>query len=85
MFDRMARKLRKVRYVRQLKKFFISVGVLEALGLEISIRDGVLKMTRNSMVVLKSVRRNNLSYLKGSTVTGQVAIFISSDDDYTWF
>ena len=26
---------------------------LESLGLEISVRDGVLKMTRDSMVVLK--------------------------------
>ena len=29
-----------------------------------------IKMTRNSMVVLKGVRHNNLYYLKGSRVTG---------------
>jgi len=40
----------EVRYVSQLKKNFISVGALKALGLEISIGDGVLKMTRGSMV-----------------------------------
>jgi len=43
---------------------------LEALGLELSIEDGVLKMNRGSMVVLKGVRCNNIYYLKGSTVTG---------------
>ena len=32
------------------------------------------------MIVLKGIRRNNLFYLMGSTVTGQVAISISSDD-----
>jgi len=59
-----------MRYVPQLKRNLISVGVLKTLGLEISIRDGVLTMIKGSMVVLKGVRRNNLYHLKGSTVTG---------------
>ena len=58
----------------------ISVGTLEALGLVVSIRDDVLKMTKGSM---KGVRRNNLYYLKGSTVTSQVETFSSSDDGCT--
>ena len=53
MFDGMVRELKEVRYVPQLKKIFVSVGVLKALGLEISDRDGVLKILRGSMVVLK--------------------------------
>ena len=61
------------------KKIF-SVGALEALGLVIYVRDGVLKMIRGSMVVMKGVRRDNLYYLKGSTVTGQVETSSSSDD-----
>ena len=56
--------------VSQLKRNFISIGTLQSLGLEVSIRDGVLKMTKGSMLVLKGVRRNNLYYLKGSAVTG---------------
>ena len=72
MFDRIVRELKEVRYVPQLKRNLISVGALEALGLVVSMRDGVLKMTKGSMVVMKHVRRNNLYYLKGSTVTGQV-------------
>jgi len=40
-------------------------------------------MTKDSMVVLKADRRNNLYYLKGSTVTGQVATSTSSDEDST--
>jgi len=66
-----------------LKKNIISVGALEALGLDTSGRDGVLKMLRASMVVLKGVRHNNLYYLKGNMVTGQVATCIGSDDDCT--
>jgi len=75
-----------VRYVPQLKRNLISVGALETLGLVVSIRDGVLKMTKDSMVVMKGVRRNNLYYLKGSTVTGQVAtsIFANNVCTHVW-
>jgi len=66
----MVQKLKEVRYVPQLKKNLISVGVLKALGLEISSRDDVLKILRDSMVVLKGVRRTNLYYMKGNTITG---------------
>jgi len=70
MFDGMVQELKEVRYIPQLKRNLISVGALETLGLEVLIKDGVLKMTKGSMVVLKGVRWNNLYYLKGSTVTG---------------
>jgi len=49
----------------------------------ISVRDGVLRMIKGSMVVLKGVRRDNLYYLKGSTVTGQVETSSSLDDGCT--
>ena len=66
-----------------MKRNIISVGALETLGLVVSIKDGVLKMSKGSMVVLKAVRQNNLYYLKGSTVTGQVATSTVSDEDST--
>jgi len=83
MFDGMTRELKEVRYVPRLKRNLVSVGVFEALGLKVSTRDGVLEKTRDSMVVLKDIRRDNIYYLKGSTVTGQVATFTNSDDDCT--
>ena len=61
----------------------MSVGVLKALGLEVSIRDGILKMISSSMVVLKGVRRNNLYYLKGSKITEKIVTSTNSDNDYT--
>ena len=42
MFDGMVQKLKEVQYVYQLKKILIFVGVLEALSLEVPIRDGIL-------------------------------------------
>ena len=62
------------------KGILISIGTLETLGLVASIRDGVLNMTKGSMVVMKGIRPNNLYYFKGSTVTYQVESSISSDD-----
>ena len=53
MFDEMVRELKDTRYVSQLRRNFISVDALEALGFEVSIRDGVLKMIKGSMIVLK--------------------------------
>ena len=50
MFDRIVQELKEVRYVSQLKRNLISVAVLKILGLVVSIRDGVLKMTKSSMV-----------------------------------
>jgi len=80
MFDGIVRDLKEVRHVPQLKRNLISVGALKTLGLVVSIQDGVLKMTKGSMVVMKGVRRNNLYYLKGSTVIGQVETSIAADD-----
>ena len=81
MFDGIIRELKEVRYVPQLKRNLISGGALKTLGLELSIKDEILKMTKGSMVVLKDVCWNNLYYLKGSTVTGQVTTSTDTDDD----
>ena len=83
MFDEMVRELKEVRYVPQLKKNLIYIGALETLGLEIYGRDVILKMLRDSMVVLKGIQCNSLYYLKGNMVTGQVVISIGLNDDCT--
>jgi len=84
MFDGMVWELKEVTYVPQLKKNLISVGILEALGVEISGRDGVLKIIRGSMVMLKDIWSNNLYYLKDNMATEQVVTSVSLDDDFTW-
>ena len=82
IFDGMMRKLKKVRYVHQLRKNLISFGALEALSLEISGRDGVLKMLKGSMCD-EGRPTNNMYYLKGTMITRQMASSIGSDDDCT--
>ena len=44
---------------------------MEALGLKVSIGDGVLKMIKDSMVISKGVRHNNLYYLKVRWLQGK--------------
>jgi len=39
MFDGMVQELKDMRHVPQLKKNLISIDILKALGLEVSIRD----------------------------------------------
>ena len=70
IFNGVVWEFKEVRYAPQLKMNLILVGTLETLCLMVSIWDGVLKMTKGSMVVMKGIRRNNLYYLKGGTVTG---------------
>jgi len=48
MFDRMVGELKDVRYVPQMKKNLISIGVLEAQGLEFS---GKVRFSRCSKVI----------------------------------
>ena len=47
------------------------------------LQNGVLKVSKGSMDVMKGVRARNLYYLKGSTVTGALAASVDSDDDNT--
>ena len=73
MCDEMIRELKDVRYVSQMKKNLISIGALETRGLKRIFGDDVLKILKSAMVVMNGIRRNNLYYLKGNTVKGQVA------------
>ena len=66
-----------------MKKNLISVGALEAHSLRGTLEEGVLKMSRGSLVVLKGIRRNNLYYLKGSAVTRNLAASEHLKDDST--
>ena len=53
-FDGMIRELKDVRYVPQLNKNLISVGVLKMQGLRGTLGKSVLKMSSGSLIVLKA-------------------------------
>ncbi|KAE8696421.1 GDSL esterase/lipase APG [Hibiscus syriacus] len=74
------RVLTDVRYVPSLKKNLISLGALESKGSVVTMRDGVLKVTYDTLVMMKGIRKNNLYYYQGSTIIGAVAAASGGDD-----
>ena len=70
IYDGAMRELKEVIYVARMTKNLISIGALKGEGLKGTLEEGVLKMSRGSLVALKSIRCNNLYYLIGNAVTG---------------
>jgi LTR polyprotein gag-polypeptide-like protein/Pol polyprotein/gag-pre-integrase-like protein/zinc knuckle protein len=83
MHDGAVRTLKDVRHIPDLRKNLISIGLLEKNGCKIVADNGVMKVVRGSLVVMKAVRNNNLYPLLGNTVTGNLAIGISGSKDHT--
>ena len=79
--DGSIRVLTDVRYVSKLKKNLISLGALESKGLIVIIRDGVLNLISDALLVMKGTMRNNLYYYNGCIVIRVVATVSSSGDD----
>ena len=79
--DGSIRVLTDVRYVPKSKKNPISLGALKSKGLFVIIRDGVLNVIANALLVMKGTRRNNLYYYNGSTIIGVVITVFGSSED----
>ena len=68
------KELSDVRYISAMKRNIISEGTLESLGYKIVADNGVKKILKGAMVVMKGYRRSNkLYYLDGTVVVGDVA------------
>ena len=73
MYDGVERLLTQVRYIPELKRNLISLGVLDELGYSIKMECGSLKILKGSLVMLKGVKKNGIYSLLGSTVVGNVS------------
>ena len=69
MHDGVVKTLLDVRHVPELRKNLISEGVLDSGGCKIVTWEGVKKVVRGSLVVMKGIRQGNLYVLSGTTVT----------------
>ena len=78
--DGPTRVLINIRFLQKLKKN-ISLGALESKGFVVIILDVVLKVISGTLLVMKDIRRNNLYYYNGSTMTKVVAMVSNSDKD----
>ena len=66
-----------------MKKNIILLGAVESKGLKETFENGILKITKGPMVVMKGVKDGNLYYLKDSKVTGTLRASVNSNDDTT--
>ena len=81
MFDGVVRKLNDVRYVSDLKKILISLGVLDANGYRIILEGGNLKVACGALVAIKGTRKGSIYYLNGTAIIGHAAVASSKEQD----
>jgi hypothetical protein len=83
MYDKIVRTLTEVRHVPELKKNLISAGALDTNDCKIVQENGVMKVIRGALVVMKGSKVGNLYHLAGEIVTGEAAVSTSADSDAT--
>ena len=74
MFDGVIRTLTDVRHVPELKKNLISLGVLDSSGHKFTGLNGILKVSKGALVVMKAQRVGNLYKLIGKTQTNDTTL-----------
>ncbi|WVZ64163.1 hypothetical protein U9M48_013726, partial [Paspalum notatum var. saurae] len=73
MHDGIVRTLTDVRHIPDMTKNLISLSTLDGKGYKYSGGDGVLKVSKGSLVVMKAdLKSANLYRLRGTTITGIV-------------
>ena len=68
-------------HVQKLKTNLISLEALKSKGLGVIIRNEVLNVISNTLLVMKGIKRNNLYYYNGNTGIGVVATISGSSED----
>ncbi|KAK3030790.1 hypothetical protein RJ639_037171 [Escallonia herrerae] len=88
MFDGIVRTLGDVRYIPDLKKKLISLGRLDSIYCSISIKGGIMKVSKGAMVIMKDQKNENLYKLIGNTVVGGASVSThagsSNDNSELW-
>ncbi|KAK3026189.1 hypothetical protein RJ639_042141 [Escallonia herrerae] len=81
MHDCIVRTLTDVRHVPELEKNVISLGTLDSNACSYRAANGVMRIMKGALVVMKGLKQNSLYLLQGNTVTGVAVIASSSDID----
>ena len=67
LFDGVTRDLHQVRYIPELKRNLISLGMVYQLGYTIKAENREIHVIDKGVIVMKKVRRNGLYILVGSS------------------
>ena len=87
MYDGIVRTITDVRHVPGMKRNLLSLSTLDKKGYKFSGSNGVLKVSKGSLIVMKGdLRAAELYHLQGTTIIGDAAVSShssSSDSDVT--
>ena len=69
MYDGTVCTIKKIRHMKGLKKNLLSLGQLDNNGCKTHVQDGIIKIAKCALVVMKSKKiATNLYMLKGKTM-----------------
>lgn len=68
-----------VRYVSDVKKNLIPLGLLESKGFTVSMQAAELKVISGTLVEMKGIRKNSLCYYQGSTIIASAVTTVSDE------
>ncbi|KAH9667833.1 hypothetical protein KPL70_021191 [Citrus sinensis] len=84
IFDGIERDLKEVRYVPELKRNLISLGLMDQGGCSIKAGNGNLQIEENGLIIMKGIKRNGLYVLVGSITMPAITASVSSDKTKLW-
>lgn len=84
MHDGVIRSLTNVRYVPDLRRNLISLGLFDSMGYKFTSQQGQMTVSKDGKIVITGVKRNELYFLVGSTITGQAQNASMVDTTYLW-
>uniref|UniRef100_A0A2N9F9A0 CCHC-type domain-containing protein n=1 Tax=Fagus sylvatica TaxID=28930 RepID=A0A2N9F9A0_FAGSY len=80
------RTLEEVRHIPDMRKNLISLGTLDSKGYSYKSENGIMKVSKDAMVVMTSQKvSSNVYKLLGNTILVGVAVVAESEDDDTLF
>ena len=81
LHDRTIRELKQVRYVPELKRNLISLGMLDQMRCSVRIESRELMIVKDSQVVMKGSRINRVFILDGDVVNGETGMSVADTID----
>ena len=80
MFDNLVRTLGEVQHVPEVKKNLISLGTLDSNGYCYKFENGLIKVSKGAMVVMKGQKvKGNIYKLLSNTIVGGAAVVTESE------
>lgn len=78
--DGIEQHVNQVRYISELKRNSLSLGMFEMQGYSFKAKNGILHVYNDDTLILKGIRKIGLYVLSGCTVVGYVSTITASLD-----